>query len=304
MEQATLMTWIILGLGCAKLIAGISKPRVDWVRSFAFTYLAPCLFFSSVYRTDLQNLPSLSVFATYILCFGAVFWGVKTWLVTQGNHTVASSNIKAVAALYPNAVGVGGPLVLALYGPKATLVLMGVIVTNLLLVLPLVNILMIRSGEQGFYSYRKVATDPILLAIVLGLLLNEWDVELPALFIDGLSKIGAAAIPIILFILGASLSFYSLRSLIKEKIGLLLAIKILLFPLFILLCAQYVFYLSVIEIQVLVILASLPTGLNVYLLSERYQVAKEATAGVILFTTGFSLISLLGWEVLLQQWVV
>ncbi|MGR5469741.1 AEC family transporter, partial [Vibrio astriarenae] len=67
---------------------------------------------------------------------------------------------------------------------------------------------------------------------------------------------------------------------------------------------QYVFYLSVIEIQVLVILASLPTGLNVYLLSERYQVAKEATAGVILFTTGFSLISLLGWEVLLQQWVV
>ncbi|MCF7481516.1 AEC family transporter [Vibrio sp. J1-1] len=303
MEQIKLMSWILLGLGCAKLFSAISQTRVDSVRRFAFGYLAPCLFFSSVYRSDLENLPSFSVFATYILCFTGLFLGVRAWLVSQRSDSLASSNIKAISALYPNAVGVGGPLVLALYGAKATLVLMGIIVTNLLLVLPLVNILMIRSGEQGFYSYRKVATDPILLGIVSGLLLNVWGVGLPVMFIDGLSVIGAAAIPIILFILGASLSFYSFGSLVQEKLGLLLIIKILLFPLLVLICAQYVFSLSVIETQVLVLLASLPTGLNVYLLSERYQVAKEATAGVILFTTGFSLITLFGWELLLQQWV-
>lgn len=298
------MSWIMLGFACAKGLPIVTKPKVDWLRDFAFSYLTPCLFFTSVYRADLANLPSLGTFATYGLCLVGLFITLRIWLMGHAGNSLSASNIKAISALYPNAVGVGVPLVFALYGTTAELILMGIVVTNLLVVLPGINVLMIRSGEQGFYSYRRVATDPILLSIVAGLMLNVWGIELIPLLVTSLANVGWVALPVILFILGASLSFYSFRSLLQEKIGTLLVVKIVVFPLVTLLVAKYLFHLSMLEVQVLVLLTSLPTGVNVYLLSERYQVAKEATAGVILFTTASSLISLLGWEKVVQHWAV
>ncbi|WP_245688415.1 AEC family transporter [Vibrio sonorensis] len=297
------MSWILLGFGCAKWLSYITKPRVDKVRAFAFSYLTPCLFFTSVYQADLADLPSLGLFASYGSCLCGLFIFIRLWLTKNGNHSVSASNIKAVAALYPNAVGVGVPLVFALYGPSAELILTGVVVFNLLVVLPVINVLMIFSGEQGFYSYRKVLTDPILLAIVTGLGFNLWGVELAPVLIEDLTNIGLIALPVILFILGAGLSFYSLTQLLNEKIGLLLTVKMVVFPLLTWLSARYLFNLSTLETQVLVLVTSLPTGVNVYLLSERYQVGKEATASVILFTTIFSLFTLFGWEMLLRHWV-
>ncbi|MCW8345868.1 AEC family transporter [Vibrio sp. ZSDZ65] len=296
MEQAKLMSWIFLGFFIAKTVPQVTQVRVDWIRSFAFSYLTPSLFFSSIYRADLNLLPSLSVIATYGVCVGTLFFGLRHSLMKNKLNTAASSNIKAISAIYPNAVGVGVPLIFTLYGAEAELILMGIVVTNLLVVLPLFNVLMIHSGESGFYSYRKVATDPILIAIVSGLLLNLWGMTLSPWVVNGLSAVGWVALPVILCVLGASLSFYQLRSLAKEKVLSLLLVKILFFPLLVLLIANYVIGLSVLETQVLVLLSSLPTGINVYLLSERYHVAKQATASVILFTTLFSLLSLLGWE--------
>lgn len=302
MEQITLIGWIVFGLLSARTLPAITRPRVDGVRNFAFSYLAPCLFFTSVYKADLHALPSAGVFFTYGICFFSLFALLRTWMVNSENQSVASANIKAVAALYPNAVGVGVPLVFSLYGSDAELILMGVVIINLLLVLPFINILMIHSGERGFYSYRKVATDPILLSILVGLVLNLTNVHFPDIVISGLGIIGYAALPVILFILGASLSFYSLSAQLEEKVAPLLLVKILLFPALSFLCARYVFHLSTLETQVIVVLTSLPTGVNVYLLSERYQVAKQATASVILISTGVSLLSVLGWEMFLQHW--
>ncbi|EDL52279.1 AEC family transporter [Vibrio mediterranei] len=300
MEQVKLLSLIVFGLLVAKTLPIMTKSRIDWSRNVAFSYLTPCLFFTSLVQADLSQLPSPKLLATYGLGLGGLFFAVRFWLSVKGNDTAAAATIKSISALYPNAVGIGVPLVFSLYGPEAELILMGIIVTNLVVVLPMVNILMIRSGEPGFYSYKKVVTDPILLAIATGLLINVWGITLYPAVVDGLALIGWAALPVILFILGASLSCYPFRSLMQEKVLLLLTVKIVVFPLTMLLFASLVFELSQIEVQVLVILASLPTGINVYLLSERYQVAKEATASVILFTTMLSLVSLVTWEKVLQ----
>ncbi|AYV20199.1 AEC family transporter [Vibrio mediterranei] len=300
MEQVKLLSLIVFGMLVAKTLPIMTKSRIDWSRNVAFSYLTPCLFFTSLVQADLSQLPSPKLLATYGLGLGGLFFAVRFWLSVKGNDTAAAATIKSISALYPNAVGIGVPLVFSLYGPEAELILMGIIVTNLVVVLPMVNILMIRSGEPGFYSYKKVVTDPILLAIATGLLINVWGITLYPAVVDGLALIGWAALPVILFILGASLSCYPFRSLMQEKVLLLLTVKIVVFPLTMLLFACLVFELSQIEVQVLVILASLPTGINVYLLSERYQVAKEATASVILFTTMLSLVSLVTWEKVLQ----
>ena len=301
MEQVKLLSWIILGLLIAKNVPYLTKNRIDWVRVFAFAYLTPCLFFSSIYRSDLSLLPSVELLLTYGLCLGSLFLTLRWWLLTNNQNTASGSTIKAIAALYPNAVGVGVPLVFSLYGAEAELILMGIVVTNLVIVLPLINVLLIRSGEPGFYTYRKVATDPILLSIFAGLIFNLLGIELTPIVINALDVISLIALPVILFILGASLSLYRIKTLIKEKVFLLLLVKVVLFPLLTLVIATYVFQLRTIETQVLVILTSLPTGINVYLLSERYQVAKEATASVILFTTLFSLISLTLWEIIINH---
>lgn len=305
MEQAKLMSWIFLGFCIVKWVPWFTKLKVDKIRNFAFSYLTPSLFFSSIYRADLAQLPSFGVVLTYGICFGVLFCALRQQLISaEHKSSPSSANIKTIAALYPNAVGVGVPIVFTLYGAKAELILMGIVITNLVVVLPLFNILMIHSGVSGFYTYRKVATDPILLAITSGLILNIWGIDLHPFFINGLTIIGWVALPVILFILGASLSFYQLSALLKEKVISLLFVKIFLFPLVILIVARYVVDLNALETQVLVILSSLPTGINVYLLSERYQTAKQATASVILCSTLFSLISLFGWELVIEHLVI
>ncbi|GAM61401.1 hypothetical protein JCM19232_5702 [Vibrio ishigakensis] len=124
---------------------------------------------------------------------------------------------------------------------------------------------------------------------------------MPAWLASSIDGIGFIALPIILVVLGASLGFYRTDDLKQQKVSMLLFVKVVGFPFSALIVAQYLFSLSAIETQVLVLLCALPTGINVYLLAERYQVARESTASVILGSTTCSLVSLIGWEMVVSR---
>ncbi|MDN3716690.1 AEC family transporter [Vibrio breoganii] len=303
MQQVQLIGWILVGFMLAKFIHAFNETRVGWVRSFAFAFLTPTLFFGSMVKADFDHLPSLNLVISYLLAMFTLFVLMRLFLAKTCDETSSCSNIKSISALYPNAVGVGVPLIFSLYGTEAELILMGVVFINLVLVLPLFNILMIRSGEAGFYSYRKVASDPIIIAIVTGALINLLSIPLPSYLLSAVDHVGMYALPIILLVLGASLSFYNTQQLLQQKVTMLLFVKMIGFP-FIVLCISYFWLqLDLLEMQVLVLLCSLPTGINVYLLAERYQVAREATASVIVGSTGLSLLSVFAWEVIVSRLV-
>ncbi len=301
MQQVQLIAWILAGFVLARTVKQVRGQHVDAVRKFAFAFLTPTLFFGAMSRADLEVLPSWQMVGGYLVSIMLLFFVVRLFLSQSQVQSVAESNVKSISALYPNAVGVGVPLIFSLYGNEAELMLMGIVFVNLVLILPAFNVLMIRSGEEGFYSYSKVATDPILLAIVGGALINLFGISLPAWLASSIDGIGFIALPIILVVLGASLGFYRTDDLKQQKVSMLLFVKVVGFPFAALIVAQYLFSLSAIETQVLVLLCALPTGINVYLLAERYQVARESTASVILGSTTCSLVSLIGWEMVVSR---
>ena len=227
-----------------------------------------------------------------------MFLFVKYLCRNDRNHN--QGNIKALSALYPNALGVGTAIIFPLYSGQAELILMGIIFINITFILPAFNVLMIGLGNSSNFSYKKIITDPIILAIILGIIINKTGLIIPSPIFFAIETIGSIAVPSFLAVLGATLSFYSFKELRKENINLLLLVKLIFFPLTTFVLGKYLFGLSPLEIKVTVIIASLPTGLNVFILSERYQAAQKATASVIVLSTVLSLVTIQGWNTVIE----
>ncbi|MEH6452481.1 MAG: AEC family transporter [Psychromonas sp.] len=298
MEQVKLIGIILLGFVVASSLSFVTAEKVDHIRKFTFAFLAPILFLGSIYKANLDNIPSLGLVAAYLGALCLMFLFVKYLCRNDENHN--QGNIKALSALYPNALGVGTAIIFPLYGSQAELILMGIIFINITLILPAFNVLMIGLGNSSNFSYKKIITDPIILAIVAGIIINKTGLIIPAPIFLSIEIIGAIAVPSFLAVLGATLSFYSFNDLRKENINLLLLVKLILFPLTTFALGKYCFGLSPLEIKVTVIIASLPTGLNVFILSERYQSAQKTTASVIVLSTVLSLVTIQGWDSIIE----
>jgi predicted permease len=127
--------------------------------------------------------------------------------------------------------------------------------------------------------------------LLLGVLCNLLQLQLPAA-IDKIAQImGQAALPCALFAMGASLSQYRIAGNFAESLTLV-GLKLFLHPLLTWLLARFVFELPPLWTHTLVILAALPTGVNTYLFAQRYSVGIGTSTTTIFISTALSMLSL------------
>ncbi len=300
MLQLKLIIWILIGFLLVKTCSKVSEALATKVRTLAFRFLMPCLFFNALYQADLSQLPEPGLFVAYY----GVLVGLFVLLVwQQGKYqlTKVTSGVNALSALYPNAVGIGVPLVFALFGEQAQVTLMALIALNLMFVLPGFNIWLSLTTTISEPIFSKIAKDPVLLAIMAGLIFNLANIRLPNEVTHTLDLLSQLALPMILIALGASLGFYPLRLSIVRRVAHLLAVKLVVFPALLLLVILVFFQLDPVTVKVAIIVASLPTGINAYLYADKFQASLENTASVIMLSTACSLLTINIWILLLNQ---
>jgi len=229
--------------------------------------LAPCLLFGGVAAADLGLLfsePLLVSTTAAALCFA--IYAVAFRRLDRPVRVLG-----AMAGGYTNAGNVGIPVATYVLGDPALVV--PIIVLQLLILMPLALILL-EMSLTGEVAWRPTLTaplrNPMVIAVLLGLMVNLVGVRLPAVLDDLIATIGAAAVPVVLIAFGMSLSGRPVLGAGPDRLPAIasVALKIAVMPAVAVLLATAL-GLPHDQTYAVTVLAALPAAQNVFLLAQR-----------------------------------
>jgi hypothetical protein len=271
----------------------------DWMRAEAtkdlgrlvFMVLTPALLFRTMSTVHVEQLDFKPV-AAYFAAAVALFTLMLVW-----GRATPRATVLALAATFSNTVAIGIPLIGLAYGEAGMPTLFTIISLHALVLLTQATIALelgvARQAARGSTSpaaraaWRRPVLDalrngilhPVPLPIMSGLLFAQTGWVMPAVLDRPLQLLGIAMGPMSLLLVGATLTSARIGHELKGALGLAL-LKNLLLPALVALMGMAM-GLHGLPLTVMVVTASLPIGANVFMFSQRYNVAEElVTAGV------------------------
>jgi len=285
----------IVGLGyfAARLKAFPAEANKGLAR-FVFDFAIPALLFRTMATTD---LPAEIEWGYLISYFGG---GYVAWLLgTLISRLIirrrgAMPAIAGMTAGFSNTVLLGVPLILTTFGDQATLPMFLLIAFHSWQLLSVVTIqaeIGNGAGEEMRSLPKNVAMglvrNPIILAMLAGVAANLLGLPLPAFADTLLETLGRAALPCALFAMGASLAAYRIMGALPEAtIGT--ALKLAMHPAATWVLATHVFAVTPMWRDIAVLVASLPVGVNVYMMAQRYDTGVAPAATALILSTAAS----------------
>ena len=292
----------LLGFICTKS-KWFKRTQLDALTKFTFYISIPAFLFYQMANANLSQYLSHSLYAAFylpvLLCY-FIAWLANYFFHTQLKKQSSASAVFALSASYSNTIIVGLPILLTAFGEQVVAIVFMIVTFHSVMLFTVTSALTSKqSGSNwlgfGFQSFLKQTfNNPVILSILSGLVFNLLIIELPPVVSDSLLLIGKPAIPLALFILGASMTFYQVKSEIKF-ITFATVLKLMLLPSFVFICSRYVFALEPLVITVLVILSASPTGVNAYLIAKGQGYHQETVAGTVVVTTLACIFTLPFW---------
>jgi malonate transporter len=266
----------------------------------AFTVLTPCLLYTVTFRVDLNAaLSSGAVVAALSAATAMAAFAVTARL--WWGRPVSTATIPALAAGYTNASYIGIPIATYVLGNAAAV--LPVLLLQLLVITPLalLTLDLRRSGDGSWRVLLVPLRNPLVLAILAGVLSSSLGWTPPAAVLAGIGDVGHAAVPVILIAFGIALTGRRVLSPGSDRKDVLLAsaIKVALMPAVALLVARYALGLTDHQVLTVVLLAGLPTAQNVFNYADRYETDVVLARDAVLLTTLASLPVLLLLSVVL-----
>lgn len=288
---APLFVLVFVGYGLMRVL-GWPKSMSENLTRFVFTVALPAMLFRLM--SDFSQLPPVDarlLFAFFGGCLIVFIIGRLVAWKLFGLDGVAQS-VFALGGVFSNNVMLGLPLAKVALGEAAVPSVALVLVFNALILWTLVTVSVewARHGSfsaRGFaQTARAVLTNPIVAAILSGSLFGVSGLPLPLLIDAPLAMIGQAAAPLALVALGMGLAEYGVRDGWRLSLAIS-ALKLLVQPLVVWLLARLL-GLPTLETQVVVLLASIAVGANVYLMSRQFQSLEGPVASSLLLSTGLA----------------
>ena len=262
--------------------------------------LTPALLFrtmSTVHVEQLNFKPVLMYFVAACLLFAAIF-------VWQGGTRRAA--VLALAATFSNTLAIGAPLVGLAYGEAGLVTLFTLISVHALVLLTLATLVLelavareeAATGTGGgrhmlltvLGAVRNGIIHPVPLPIIVGLAFAQTGLLMPAVVDRPLQLLGNAFGPLALVLVGVTLTNVRVGQQLKGALGLSLA-KNLVFPA-IVAVLSIALGLSGLPLTVMIVAASLPIGANVFMFSQRYEVAQDLVTASVAVSTALGLLSI------------
>jgi malonate transporter len=277
----------------------LSEKAGEGLNDFVFVIAVPVMIVKTLLGAQLPEGSPWGYWLSYFIGVATV-WGfaqLATWKIytRPGSEAV----IMGFSAAQSNIVLMGIPLVLTAYGEAGAVPLFLLIAVHLPIMMGAATV-MIESAEAGvtreaLYKLGKnLVTNPLLIAFAAGSIGRLSGVQLdgaPKQFVD---LIAASAVPCALFAMGMALRKYGVFGDLKLSV-FIVAVKLLLLPFAVWLLAKYVFVLTPVWAGVAVIFASMPVGINSYLLAARYKTGVATVAGAVTLSTALSLFTVSFW---------
>ena len=311
---------MLIAIGCALgRWQWVSPGGAQELSRLAFSVFGPALLFRTMCHVDSATLV-LQPLAVYLGSAVALYWAM--WWCWGRNLSAA---MWAMATMFSNTVALGIPLVGYVYGPPGLVVLFTLISVHSLVLVTMITVHLewqrAKTSHQTsngpsqaalwstlILALRQSIFHPVPLPILLGLAFSQTGLTIPEALDRPLQWLGAAFGPMALLLVGINLSQVwrssttaNDKSPTWRKPVELALLKNLVFPI----CVGAVGWamgLQGLPWAVMVLAASLPVGANVFLVSQRYALEREAITLGMSISTLAGMLSLPVVMVLLQDW--
>jgi predicted permease len=298
----------IFGVILAGLLAGrwriLGGEATAALNAFVSYFALPVLFFGTLARTPVRAVldPKLMLGFSLVVLATFALGMLSTWLAVRGG--LARMSLQGIAASWGNVGYMGVPLCLAAFGePGLPPAMLAVIVTSIIsMVFGVMLIeLEVAAGHGPVVTFLNaawnVARNPLPLSIVAGIVWSGLALPLPTPVEKWLDLLGAAASPCALFAIGLFLSDKpvsdtgpSVRHGLAEA-GLATLIKLLVQPLLAAVVLPWFIDLESVAGQAALVMASLPTAANAFVLAKQFGIQVEQNTASILLSTAFSVVT-------------
>jgi predicted permease len=267
---------------------------MGWLNTFIIYLALPALFFKLVSKMPIEQLTRFdfvfsSICATYsvfVLVFGAGY------LIRR--NSLAESTVQGLAGAYGN-IGYMAPglALLALGEPAAVPVALIFCFENVLHFMVAPAMMSLAGGEKSspgklvFGIVRKILLHPFILSTIAGVIAASISFQPPLPVQRLIDYLAQAAAPCALFAMGVTLALRPLKR-IPAEIGYIVPAKLVLHPVLMYLVLSFTGNFETVWVQTAVLLASLPTATNVFVIGQQYGVWQERASATILITTVLS----------------
>ncbi len=285
--------FVILALGVVLLRTGmLTDAFIDAGSRLVFNIALPALLFISISQTRIEETANFALVGFGLGATLAVFvvleWVAKLCVQPERDRGVVvqgafRSNMGIIGLAYcVNAYGEAGLVAASLYLGLVT------ILFNILSVITLQRSLHRGGGGLGRMA-RGIATNPLIIGIVAGLVVSWTGLPLPQIALKSGQYFADLTLPLALLCTGASLNFRSLRNEIGSTALASLA-KLVAIPL-LFVSGGALFGFRGIELGVLLLMSSAPTASASYVMVRAMGGNAPLAANIIALTTLGSLLT-------------
>ena len=309
--QSLAPVFVLIAAGAmAARMAWITKATIGELSNLVFFVFMPGLLFRTMSKAHWDALdfsPALTYLGVVLSVFAALWW----WR----GRTVSAVTL-ALSSVFSNLVMIGVPLVTVSYGAQGLVTLLTLVSVHAMVLLTVGTVALewARAGQQRldgasqrsltlqlWSAARSAVIHPVPIPILAGLAYSATGWELPGVADKSLQWLGAAAGPLALVMLGASTYLRPMGGRWRGAVGVVL-VKLVALPTLVLGVA-WLAGLRGLPLTVLVVVASLPMGANVFLFSQRYQACEDEVSAASSLSTVSAAVTVSAW-MLLMGWLL
>ena len=292
--MVTVPVFILVFLGgVLKYLKHIDDSFIKTASSLVFNVCLPVLLFISILnnKVDLSVYGSLVVFCLVAagLAFVVLWFASAYWVKAEDRGVV-------VQGAFRSNLGIIG-LALCAKGFGAEGLAVGAVI--LAVVTPLYNVLSIYGLSHSLQGENNlsigsvlsgIVKNPLIIAIVLGLLAGELSITLPVIVADAAQYIAAMTLPLALIAIGGSLSLKELKA--TSGISLqVVTIKLILIPLIVGFLAYRLGFTGV-ELGCILLMFASPTATASFIMVRAMGGNYPLASNIIVISTLLSAVSI------------
>lgn len=318
---APLVVIIAAGFAAGKsgLLPGTFRKALS---DFCIYFGMPALLIRTIATAPPSDTAAHLVWSGYLIPAMLVWLAATLYALLHGRSATEAASL-AMASTYGNVIMLGIPLTLAQLGPvAATTVAFVVLVHSPILFLaaslhyglaelgrPLevkqvTATAVLQSGDgharlggrgQLYRALREASrdlvTNPIIIAILVGLLLRVSDVGLDPISGGALSLLGQATLPCVLVAMGLGLSSFEMKGEVG-MIAVVTLLKLVAMPALAWFVSARFLQLPLADVAVITLLSAMPTGANAYAFASRVDAGEGTVSGVVALSTIGSIVTI------------
>ena len=268
-----------------------------WLVPLVGKVLIPSLLFYNMLTANLQLVLNPALLVAYFLP------ALLIVLLLCWYSGSSDSAERVLCSLYSNTLYVGVPVIIGVLGEQAIPYVLTIILVNTLVMFSLYTVLENFKNKQFYITgllsgVLSSCKNPIVISLMLGLLLNLLFTPGQLLSVSAKQNWGYAVFILALYTLGLSMQVIGSTQWLKLPVELW--IKLLLFPMTVLVTSEYLLVLESDVTSVLVLLAASPLGVNAYFLLVFKEKDTSAVGSLIIQSSVLSIASLSVWVLLLS----